>query len=285
MESCSTPVRRSAGGAGRGRPRPRVMPPGRAPRSTPAPPRPTPRARREAGRTGDHDHRESEGPGGLDLGPRGGSSAVLRYDDVDRVRLEQAALGVETERPARENDLKARGVACDSGRLHRPDDEEDPRHPEKGPEIPAPDRQQHPLAEGGQLPGGARGIGGIDPAVLGLAPPGRAMEHEARHRCAVTGNGGVGGDRFRVRMRRVDDDTDLRLPKVRLEPARAAEPPRAGRGRHRDGPARAPGERVRRLDPRVAVERAGELDRLPGPAKEEQSNHLPERGRPRRDRR
>ena len=78
-----------------------------------------------------------------------------------------------------------------------------------------------------RAPGRARAAASVPaastPAISRLRRPGRAMEHEARHRRGIAGGRGVRGDRLGVGMAGVHDETDALRPEVAFEPAGAAE--------------------------------------------------------------
>jgi hypothetical protein len=130
-------------------------------------------------------------------------------------------------------------------------------------ELPLPDGEKRAPPERRQPAGGFGQIRDLDPAIVGLAPPGRPEQTQARHAGRRTGGRGMGPDLDRERMSRIDQAVDAAFgkePGQALGTAETTASYLAGRQARRPGASR---ERADHLDAGPRGARLGKRHRLP----------------------
>jgi len=176
----------------------------------------------------DHDDRQAEQAGRIDLGTRAVAAGIAGDDPGDAARAHHLQLAVERERPARHDHVGDEG----QGHFRRIDEPQRvgmlrPRRERR--DVLAADGEEHVGRRFGQRGDCCVDIANLNPDVAGRLAPGRALQRDQRRAGLrarfdrVTAHLGGKG------MRRVDDMRDTFATNIVGKPAHAAKAADAGR--------------------------------------------------------
>jgi hypothetical protein len=224
-------------------------------------------------RPADHDHVDAERARRGDLAVGGVAAAVLRDDDVDRVRAHQRAVARFAERTARGDvgNVRQRQRWIDG--IDTAKQITMLRRAGKGLKLAAAERDEDFAAvwsDGGNR--GAR-VADLDPAVAGDGRPRRPLQRYKSNAGRARGGGGVLRHNIRIRMRGVDQRIDAlggEMIREGFRAAKAADAKRYGMGQRRS---RAAGERQRHIEFGAYGEPFGQMPRFGGAAENEDFGH------------
>ena len=234
--------------------------------------------RKRAGDAGDHlairarrpphdDHRQPAPAGRVELCLGQVPAAVLRYQEVDPVAVDQLEFAGERVRPAVEQQLVV-GRQRRLGFLDAPDQEPRVSDGRERREPLTASREQHPPTELRDECGGLREPGYAVPAVAGTLAPPRTLEPQERHLGSRASVSCRSRDPLGERMRGVDHRADPMLEQPVGEGHRAAEAANAHLAARQARVGYTAGERADHVDA-LNVERICELARLRCSAEDE----------------
>jgi hypothetical protein len=160
---------------------------------------------------------------GLDLGVGRAPAAILRHQRFDLLALHERKFVGERERTARKDQL-AVGEAVDLRRpVDCPYDVAMLRGSRESAELQSALREEDCSPLSPESVDGVVHCCDLDPAIAGLACPGKTGEDHERRTARPAGCDGVGGHARGERMRRVDDGVDALAGEKCSQPLSAAE--------------------------------------------------------------
>ncbi len=231
--------------------------------------------RRRSVRPPQQQHRYAEAACGGDLAVGGRATAVLGDNDVDGVREQQGAIIVLAERAA---SPEVSRVGHGERRVDGFDAANEIsvlRSPGKRRNFLPAKREKHVLRLGPEVRYRILGALNLDPSVAGYRAPWRAPQGKHRRVGQRGGGDRVCGDLLRIRMRRIDQYTDLVLPQMARQPVDPSESAAAHRHGLGQGSRRAARERQGRGDVMASRETFSELPGLRRPSEnQDMSTHV-----------
>jgi hypothetical protein len=199
-------------------------------------------------RPAQHDDANSERTRRGDLAIGCIAAAVLRYDNLDRVRGQQCAIVSLAERPSRGN---VGHVGQRQRRIDRIDAADQImmlRRTDEGCEFVAAERNKDAARFVSDSDHRRGGIAHLDPAITRDSSPGRSAQRHERYSGLARGAYGIDRNDARIGMGRVDQRVYTLLDEITGEPRGAAKTTDANRYGMRHRRSRATGKRQRDIE-------------------------------------
>jgi hypothetical protein len=202
------------------------------------------------------------------------AAAVLRYDNVDRVRSQQGAIVGLAERPSRSNVGR---VVQRQRRIHRIDAADQImmlRRANERCKFVAAKRNKDAARFVADSDHRRGGIAYLGPAIACNGGPGRPAQRHERHAGLARGRYGIGRNDACIGMGRVDQRADALLDEIIGEARSAAKAADTNRYGMRHRRSRAAGERQRNLDAAALGETFAEQTTLRCAAENKDAVHV-----------
>lgn len=166
----------------------------------------------------DHDHRQAEPTGGIDLRARACAAGIARHDMRDRSCTQQIEIALFGEGAARDDDV---GVRQRQRCMRFVDDAQNVAVLASGSEwrqMLTPDGEKDPAGGVGEGIGCGTEVGHDSPAVAGDSVPRRPHERDERQICRSAGCDRVAAHGIGKWMRGIDDVGNARLVQIVSKP-------------------------------------------------------------------
>lgn len=219
-----------------------------------------------------HDYRQSKRPSGNQFARGSGATGILGHDDVYAVLCKQLPFGCFLERAACCDQLGLRWQRRGVGRIDAADEVAVPGCGGESGKILLADGEEHPARRPAQRFGGGRHVRDNRPTVARAWLPRRTADDDEGNAGGLGGGFGMARDLFGKGMRGVNQCVDALGAQVSDQPINASESADAPGDGRRNGRARAPGKRERRLKPWIVGEGAGESRGFAGAAQDQYSH-------------
>lgn len=172
----------------------------------------------------DHDHRQAQGPRGVQLGARAATPGILCHDQRDAMALHQRAVLFGIERTTGNFHSAVGQGQRRVRRIDQPHKVMVLWPVGKGVKMLAPDSQKDPFPPGRQKVGGGIKVGHHGPAVAGAGFPRGPFQRDQRYAGVGTGGNGIAADVCGKGVGRVDHTPDGVVAQVLRQTCRPAEP-------------------------------------------------------------
>jgi len=182
----------------------------------------------------DHDHRDSKGTGGQQLGLRAGSARVFGDTTRDPVVAHQRQIAIGGEWPAIQHDLMIGKRQRSIGRINQAQQIEMLRVGREFGQMHPADGQKNTLGRAVQRGNGPGDVGHMGPVVLRGGLPRRAGQRDQRRAGLLGGDNGVVAHLRGKGMGRVNHMGDVMVADIARQPIDPAKPARALRQRLAD---------------------------------------------------
>jgi len=209
-------------------------------------------------RAGDHNDGAFQRPCREQFGLGRGSAGIFGDNDVDVMFDQHLLVGALRERATRRDESCAAGQGIGRRRVHAADHVVMPGRGRERGKVFSPDGEQHAARMGPQSGGGLRHVRHLGPVISVLCLPGGTFDHQDRHLHRARSFGGVRAHLHGERMRGHDERLNGVFGEIARKPGNAAEPAAAPGNLRQARRGRAPGERERRAEPRIACQKQRE---------------------------